>query len=159
MSDSPPLWAPSATPLAFERRPSAILSAFIVAAHALAASPLLFLPVAWLPALAWLGLVLAALAWELMRHGLPSSRRFVAWARWGQDGHWRLQTGDGQVWRGEAVAALVSPWLCIVHFRRPVGGGRSLVLPADALGADAHRRLRRALEEGLALRGRAAPRT
>ena len=156
MSDSPALLAPSATPLVFERRPSAILTAFIIAAHALAASPLLFLPLPWFLALAWLTLVLGALVRELTRHGLPARRRFVGRVRWGQDGRWQLETGDGRLWPAEAVAALVSPWLCIVHWRRPVGGARSLVLPADSLDADSHRRLRRALEEGLALRGRAA---
>ena len=155
MNDSPPLSAPSATPLVFERRPSAALTALLVAAHALAASPLLFLPLPWWLALAWLGLVLGALVRELRRHGLSTSRRFVGQVRWGQDGHWQLETGDGRSWRAEAVAALVSPWLCIVHWRRPVAGARSLVLPADAMDADSHRRLRRALEEGLALRGRA----
>lgn len=159
MSDSPPLWAPSATPLDFERRPSATLIAFIVSAHALAACPLLFLPLPWFVALAWLALVLGTLAWELTRHGLSTSHRFVRRVQWGQDGRWQLETGDGRLWQGEAVAALVSPWLCIVHFRRPVAGARSLVLPADALDADTHRRLRRALEEGLALRARAAART
>ncbi len=158
MSDSPPLWAPSATPLVFERRPSATLTAFIVAAHALAAAPLLFLPLPWLAALAWLALVLGTLAWELTRHALSTSHRFVRRVQWGQDGRWQLETGDSRLWRGEAVAALVSPWLCIVHFRRPVAGARRLVLPADALDADTHRRLRRALEEGLALRARAAAR-
>ena len=155
MSDSPPLWAPSATPLACERRVSPSLTLLVAGAHALALAPLLFLPLPWFLALPWLALVLAAAARDLARHSLPGSSRFVRRLHWGQDGRWRLESGDGRLWPGEAVAALVSPWLCIVHWRRPVAGAYSLVLAADALDRESHRRLRRALEEGMALRGRA----
>ena len=155
MSDSPPLWAPSATPLACERRLSPSLTLLVAAGHALAIAPLLWLPVPWFLALPWSALVLAAAAREFMAHSLPGSPRFVRRLHWGQDGRWRLETGDGRLWQAQAVAALASPRICIVHWRRPVAGSRSLVLPADALDQDSHRQLRRALDEALALRRRA----
>ena len=144
------LSAPSGTPLAFERRVSPALTTYLVAVHALALTPPLFLRFPALAVAIWLALVMASAVDAARRHVLRGSRGFVVGARWAQDGRWRLRTGDGGTWIAEARDALVTPWLCVIHWRAPVAGRRSLLVPADAVEPDTHRRLRRALLEALA---------
>ncbi|MDX1607495.1 MAG: protein YgfX [Candidatus Competibacterales bacterium] len=142
--------APSGTPLVFERRVSPLTAAYLAVVHALALAPLLFLPLPPVAVGLWLAVVAVAAVREGRRHLLRRGPRFVTAVRWDRDGSWRLRTGDGVEWRGDARDALVTPWLCVIHWRVPVAGQGSLLVAADAVAPDAHRRLRRALLEALA---------
>ena len=79
-------------------------------------------------------------------HGLRRGRRAIVLLIWDRHGHWRLLQRDGQVIDGRLVhGACAHPRLLVLPFRTLSGHRRCVLIPADAVDADALGRLRRRL--------------
>ena len=122
---------------------SARLTAAMVVAHLVAAAALwVSLPFGF--SLAGSALLLASCTQCLRLHGLRSPARAIARLRLRADGEVEAMRRDGQCVNGTIVASsFMSPGLIVLRIRR----GRlhpplSVVIPADAIGDESHRRLR-----------------
>ncbi|UQY35570.1 hypothetical protein K8U54_03495 [Pseudomonas fulva] len=124
-------------------RPSRRLLEIYLCAQALALLTLLLVEIGFWARL--LGLLACGChaAWVLPRHVLLTHPAVFNRLRHDDDG-WQVQRGGGP-WQPVTLQAdsMALPWLVIVRFRLP---GRpftySLCIPADAMSADMHRRLR-----------------
>jgi hypothetical protein len=114
--------------------------------------------------LAWLGLHIAALAALVLAavpmwlrvaavvlvalHGLWGWRRWLRWPAgsrlvWAASGEWLLEmAGKTAVCWTSATATRVQPGVVVLRLEGGEGGRRSVVLCADAVDGDLHRRLR-----------------
>ena len=88
--------------------------------------------------LAAIALALGRFAWQ---YGDRRARRFIARIEL-LDGVWRLETGDGSLYRAGLTDGYAHPGIVILNFRLESGGRRSLALLPDAADAEALRRLR-----------------
>ncbi len=127
-------------PARLEPRPSRCLAAALTALHALAAVAVGLAGLPWgLRGLLWGGL-LVHLAWQLRRTRRPPVLLPAA------DRPWRLQAADGRQWSATLARARVWPLAVLLELRLETGATRHLLLCRDALPAEAHRRLRVALQ-------------
>ncbi len=135
-----------ALPLRLERRFSPTLAWTVGGVHLLA--------VAVLPPLAWpwwakLILAIAVLMQGLFiwrRHVTPSAPDAIQGLLWKSDGDWELSYVNGKVCTARLRrASYVHPALVILRFVADAGGRYAVLLPADGVDAELHRRLRVAL--------------
>lgn len=104
----------------------------------------LLLGAMWLADLPWavaLGGSMALLGFGWVAWHRPQTLRCV---QWGRDGVWQLQLSDG-VWVGARLNAAASrawPWWVYLAFRLEDGRRLGVIFFADAVSADAFRRLR-----------------
>lgn len=127
-------------PLLMQRRPSVILAAFLLAAHGVA---LVVLATVVLP-LAVKGVLLVMVllsAWYQVRGALLRDPRCVSALELHGDGRAMVQR-SGQ-WLEARIAAdcYVTRWLIVLRLKG-AGIPASLVLAADSLAAEDHRKLR-----------------
>ena len=127
--------------LLIEARPSRILlvsggGAHVLAGVAVVVSSLpLWIKVGWI---AGIGLMLLRFGWQ---YGYRRGHGFIARIEL-LDGVWRLETGDGSLYRAGLTDGYAHPGVVILNFRLESGGRRSLALLPDAADAEALRRLR-----------------
>lgn len=77
------------------------------------------------------------------RHLALSSPEAVKSLQWSADGRWELFGTDGAKRSARLLpAAYVHPWLVVLKFITEDKRRCAVVLPADGLSADEHRRLR-----------------
>lgn len=132
-----------ALPLRLERHFSPALAWTVGGVHLLALAVLP--PLAW-PwwvklALAVAVLVQGVLIWR--RHVVPSAPNAIRGLLWKADGEWELTRVDGQAFTaGLRRASYVHPALVILRFAADGGGRHAVLLPADGVDAELHRRLR-----------------
>ena len=126
----------SPTALVVEPGRSRRLAGIVVGSHVLALLPALLLELpGWARAI-WVVSVLASLALEWRRHLAPADK--LRYLRYDETG-WSLEYRSGVAERPVLVQWYAHPWLCVLRFKRP---RRTVVLVADAVVADQHRRLR-----------------
>lgn len=115
----------------------------MAAVHLLALLVLVPLPILWWCKLPLMALI--AVQWvAVWRHHLaltaPGAVRRVIWRA---DGHWELIRVDGTLAEARLLpAAYVHPWLVVLRFASEDKRRCAVVLPADGLPKDEHRRLR-----------------
>lgn len=123
----------------FELRPSRQLLGFLACLY-LTTATLLVLVLPLMPALLLLGVIVwqGAVNWRQY-----CTRRRVWRLVSGSPGEWFWQHADG-VWREGRITpgSVVHARLVLLELQTHSGERESLVLPRDALGTDAHRRLR-----------------
>ncbi len=137
------MWSPeSVAPLRIEPRFSARLAGFLLFSHGGAMAVPWRLGWPWWAVLCVVALVLASFLIHWRRHVLRRGRRALRAAVWLGDGRWRLETAGAVLERVElAPARYVHPALVVLNFCGG-GNGYTLVLCADAVSAEIHRRLR-----------------
>ena len=132
-----------ALPLRIERRASRGLAWAVGAVHGLALAVLPPLDLPW-----WLKLIVAAavlsqavLTWR--RHVAPRAPGAIRGLLWRADGQWELMRVDGRAFTARLRrASYLHPHLVILRFIAEDGARHALLLPADAVDAQLHRRLR-----------------
>jgi hypothetical protein len=94
----------------------------------------------WIKAgwIAGITLALVRFGWQ---YGYRRGRGFIARLEL-LDGRWRLETGDGSVYRASLTGGYAHPGIVILNFRLENGGRRSLALLPDAADPEVLRRLR-----------------
>ncbi len=83
-------------------------------------------------------LALSRFGWQ---YGYRWGRGFIARLEL-LDGVWRLETGDGSLYRARLTGGYAHPGIVILNFRLQGGGRRSLALLRDATEVEMLRRLR-----------------
>jgi len=127
--------------LTVELRPSPILLVCGGGAHLLAGIAVVVCSLPpWIKAglIIGIALALARFGWQ---YGYRWGRGFIARLEL-LDGVWRLETGDGSLYRARLIGGYAHPGLVLLNFRLQGGGRRSLALLRDATEVDALRRLR-----------------
>ena len=132
-----------ALPLRIERRFSRGLAIAVVLVHTLAIAVVLPLDVAWW----WKCLIAIAVgtqavfSWRL--HVSLTAARAVHAVLWKSEGEWQLTRADGTAQNARLRrASYVQPALVVLRFRIEGGGRCAVLLPADGVEAESHRRLR-----------------
>lgn len=129
--------------LRIEPRPSTLLAATLAVLHGAVGVVVLSLPLAWDLQLLVSALILLGLLDALRTHLLHRGRAAVRSAQWRGGGEWWLRNGDGEAETGRLdPSTLVLPRLVVLRLRSGSVRRRTLILPADALDPDTHRRLR-----------------
>ncbi len=82
-----------------------------------------------------------SLAWFGWRYGNRAGRGFIARIEL-LDGRWRLETGDGRVYRVQLTGGYAHVYCLILHFRLENGWSQALTLLPDAADPEALRELR-----------------
>lgn len=135
-----------ALPLRLERRPSRGLAWGVTVVHVLAMVVILPLALPW-----WVKLVvsLAVIAQGILiwrNHVSPIAAGAIREIVWKADGEWELVRVDGGATPTRLRrASYVQPALVVLRFIEAGGRRRSVLLPADGVDAELHRRLRVAL--------------
>ncbi len=130
-------------PLRLECRPSYYLTLAVVIAHGVALLVLFPITAAW-----WIKFpvaVVIAAQWVIIwrRDVKLSSPAAVKSLICTTDGRWELCRGDGGCYAATLLpAAYISPWLVLLRFMTEDKRRCAVILPADGLDADSHRRLR-----------------
>ena len=129
----------SVSPLTLAPEPSRILMSILSLTHLGGAALLWPLDLSWGVKLLLWSMLAVSLAASWPRRGGNDLRRLV----WQADGDWLLQTRDGKESGARLLPGSYShPWLVVLNLRLDNGRQRSVVLFADALAPDMHRRLR-----------------
>ncbi len=129
--------------LAVEPGPSRALVAALVIAHSAALAVAMLAPLGAGGKMLLGGLVLLGLFDALRAHVLHRGQTAVRSARWLGGGDWELVLGNGETCEARlAPACLVLPRLVVLRFTLGRWRRRTLIVPADAVGADSHRHLR-----------------
>ncbi len=132
-----------ALPLRIERRFSRVLACalLLICGISLAVLPLLDVP--------WWSKLLAAAAVSLQAvltwrgQVLPRAPGAIHALSWQADGQWELTRRDGRAFTARLRrASFVHPALVILRFVADDGARHAVLLPADAMDAELHRRLR-----------------
>jgi toxin CptA len=119
------------------------LALALTGAHGLAAALCLALPLAAELRTALVLLVVLGLADAMRTHVLYRGPSAVREAQWRGGTEWWVRGADGAVEVATLHhSSLVLPWLVVLRLSVGRLRRRTLVLPADALSPDAHRRLR-----------------
>ncbi|MFQ6021136.1 MAG: protein YgfX [Acidiferrobacterales bacterium] len=134
--------------LIFDLKGSLTLTAIMLALHVGAWLIVLSLPISWWLRIALSMVVVLSLYHTLWLHALRRASHAVSNVMLEGDGDWtlRLQNSDG---RGPCRLRThyVHPWVVLVQLRCPGAWlPVNLVIPADAVDADAFRRLRARLK-------------
>lgn len=132
-----------ALPLRLERRYSRALARTVIIVHALALAVLGVLDLPW-----WLKLTLAmavliqaVITWR--RHVNLTASGAIRAIVWTADGQWELSDADGKTHAAQLRrASYVQPALVVLRFKLGKYRRRAVLLPADGVDADLHRRLR-----------------
>lgn len=127
-------------PLSLQRRPSVILAAFLLAAHGIAAVVLMAVVLPLFVQVCLLCLLLVS-AWHQIRVAWLKDHRAVSRFELHDDG--RISVLRSGQWLEARVApdCYVTRWLMILRLRGR-GVPSALILAADGLAAEDHRRLR-----------------
>ncbi len=130
----------SVSPLTFTPEPSRILMLILLVTHLGGAALLWPLDLSWTVKALLFAMLLVSLIASWPRRGRGGLRRLT----WQADGDWLLQTREGD----DIEATLLPgsyrhPWLVVLNFRLEGSRRRrSVVLFADALDPEMHRKLR-----------------
>ncbi len=132
-----------ATPLVLEPRPSRWLLGPVFAGHA---AIMLLLPFTTLPTGLWL-LAEGLVGWSLWRidrcHRRQDCDHSVIRLEWRRGNSWLVGQADGTTWMAElGPGTLLTPYLVGLDLRLDTGRRIDVILPPDALPADAFRRLK-----------------
>lgn len=133
-------------PLRITPARSRILAAWIVAVHGVALAALFVTPFMPWPLRAVAAVVVVAAGIHALRlHALRTAAAAIVEVTV-CDETWRVVLRDGRELQAEKIGAFVHPLLVIVRLQEATAGARrwprALVLGADAVTHDAHRRLR-----------------
>ncbi len=134
-----------AAPLRLELRPSRVLATLLCALHAVAMLSVLPLSLEWWWRSALLSVVFLSLVHVLRRQALLAGANAVRGLLWESEGSWLLTLGDGRSCAAQLLpGAFVHPWLVVLNFKLEDAwwGSRAVVLCADGLDGQSHRRLR-----------------
>ena len=128
----------SATPIAFDYRPSRWLFAVVVLMAALAFVAIALSGMPW-----WAGIFAVIFAAACAGFALGRFLRpLVSRAVWQQAGHWRVTDADGREFTAELThGAARGAWI-VLGLRRSDGKGSALILGPDNCAADTRRQLR-----------------
>lgn len=136
------LSSPFSQALRFEVKRSAGVAALVVIPLILIAIPvLIYTPVSWFLRLLPLLLLMGIGAYYLKRHYWQTSRRSVLEINHDEDGQWSVRCIDHWYPVELLPNCFLSPWLVVMNFKGD-SGRYTVVLPADSLDHESHRRLR-----------------
>lgn len=134
MRTSPDSSSAFSPPFEFPVPRSRQLAWLVAAVHILAALPALILELPLAARLLWLAIIAGVALRSLQAK--PVTR-----LRLGLDQVWELEFDQGEVARAVLVSWFSQRWLCVLRFRG-CDGMHAVVLPADILAPEQHRRLR-----------------